>query len=109
MRPKPGDKILIILDAWDILDTRLCDAPRGSIARALSYEEYRDDRQRFWNSDPDLLANVKKWMEQGVQYPFRIESVAPLAPEEEGIAVCKVGDVIILDERFFEVIKDEGD
>jgi hypothetical protein len=53
---------------------------------------------------------VKKWMDEEKQFPFKFESIEPPAvlPSFDGeyqSMDCKVGGVVILDRRFFQVIE----
>jgi hypothetical protein len=115
--PSPGDRVVIILDAlsyntWG--DYFVLVATKGSIARAMSFDEYCDFYNQYRPDGFSILADspkeVRKWMDKEHQFPFRFESVEPpaIAPSFSGEyrdVSCKVGGVIVLDSRFFRVIE----
>jgi hypothetical protein len=98
----------------DHFDYFVLVASKGSIAKAKSFEEYCDFYSQFrYNGfplPPDALEEVKKWMEEERQSPFRFESVAPPRelPSFSGTyraVECEVAGVVILESRFFQVIE----
>ena len=113
----PGNRVLIILDALTYNpcgDYFALVATKGSIAKAMSFDEYCD----FFNHyQPDSFSlevespkDVKKWMDEEKQFPFQFESVEPPAeaPSFSGeyqALNCEVGSVVVLDGRFFQVIE----
>ncbi len=114
--PAAGERVLIIQDAvaynsWG--DYMVLVATKGSIAKTMSLDEYRDffrqHRPDGFSLVPDSPANVQKWIEEEQQFPFQFESAAPpaQAPSSTGeyeVLDCKVGGVVVLDSRFFQRI-----
>jgi hypothetical protein len=110
MKITPGDRVRITEDALEYwIDWWWLCASKGSIARAISLEEYaeiiKSQSPPGRNHSPD---QVKHWMEQDDQYPFLFETVAPSNLDElDAIgATCFVGSVVVLDHRFFELIRE---
>ena len=46
MKPSPGDRIIITLNMWDDRIPHHFEATKGSLARALSYEEYSNTTKK---------------------------------------------------------------
>jgi hypothetical protein len=112
----PGDIVRITQNAYenDIGSRNPIVAVVGSTAVVLSLEEYATSIENLLVPERDAyLKMVKEWIETGYQYPFRFLTVAnqkevPLSMNG-GIMIldeyCELGQVILLDERFFEVIE----
>jgi hypothetical protein len=101
--------VRITQDVWEFTNAEsILAATEGSIATAMSYEEYRDyiiNETRLENTI--YLQYVKQWMEQGTQFPFMLVEVAPVIQARYGkqsFRSSKTGDAVVLDEKFFQVI-----
>ena len=106
MRPSPGDMVQIVLDAWESLPDFLLVATKGSIARAMSYNEYCD---HFKNESGGLAdpQHVLQWMSHGEQFPFIFVRVVPPSPEIQRrfhVNDCQIGKIVVLGSRFFQII-----
>jgi len=107
MKPSPGDRIIITLNMWDDRIPHHFEATKGSLARALSFEEYikyHKEKPSLFRYHPEY---VEKCMKQGELFPFQLEYVAPLVPKEAGIVLCKIGEAILLSEWYFQILKDD--
>ena len=107
----PGTMVLIIQNAWESLPDYLLLATKGSIARAMSFTEYEDYCSNKISKDflASHLQQVRQWMAYGEQFPFMFIEVAPPSKSLEGsfyVNDCQIGEVVILDGRFFQIIED---
>jgi len=103
VRLQPGDKVLIIQDAYDNVDIYGLVATRGSIGRVVSYKELC----REWPSKEGWLF-VRRAIEKGEQYPIRFEHVVPpsnAVDEHEPVHVlCREGEIEVLPISFMIVV-----
>ncbi len=109
MIPKPGDMVRITLDAYSFTNGPfILEATQGSLARALSFEEYLE----YYRSGPSGMTYpnyVKLWMDKGEQFPFLIVKAAPISQKDLNdpaliTSIFKVGNTVILDDSFFQII-----
>jgi hypothetical protein len=106
VRLNSGDKVRIITHVHGNMETypRKIVATQGSIGTILSYDEYHDGEK----------SNIKKWADEGVRYPVRLEMVA--SPSEADLAFwrelfiftradCEIGQITLLDADCLEKIR----
>lgn len=119
MKPKPGDRVRITQNTWENLGAGSFHAYHillGSIARAMSYEEYCDHWRKLEPSSrrlEDHLSYAKQWMERG-QFPLIIiepppDSSARAEPGADYTFVGEVGETLFLSESQFEIIDQDSD
>jgi hypothetical protein len=107
-----GDKVLVTDTAFDCsIDVMtFVVATKGSIATVLSYDEYSDyirgDRKVLNVYQAKHLEYVRSWMDEGTEYPIRIEKSVPYEDDDDPrITVsCSVGYITTLEVRFLEKI-----
>jgi len=119
VKPKPGDRVRLTQNTWENLGAGSFHAyhiVQGSIARAMSYEEYCEywrAREKNGRHLQDHLNYAKQWMERG-QFALIIIEPPPGSSrmEEPGADytfVCQVGDTLFLSENEFEIIDEQSD
>jgi hypothetical protein len=109
MMISPGVMVRITQDAWESTNgPMLLEATEGSIAKAMSYEEYCDYiNKRNGMNNLIHLEHVKEWMKQGEQFPFMLIEVAPISEPRyagEALSHLKAGEAVILDGRFIQIV-----
>jgi hypothetical protein len=96
----PGDRVLVTCDVidWGLFSwVYLVLAPQGSIARALSFEEYCELYYKDQSGDV-YPSFVKQWAEDGEGFLFQSEFVAPC----NGICTAKIGGLVVIDKSSFK-------
>jgi hypothetical protein len=110
MRLKPGDRVRITAYLFENIDEiNLLAATKDSIGTVLSYQEVCDHWENHPNEQHYPLEFVKKWIDDGTQYPIRFDIVAP--PSKEFLSdwggqmltiTCDVGKAGTISVRYLE-------